>query len=673
MKAHLPTAGVLAASRSFIQKAYGITAPRAYTIIMFGALFCNLAAKLFHAARSGLLPEYPSWILTDVATLLTIEAALALVCYRRPTVRVLRGAMLISTVICTWSVMNAGWLIRTGTQILPMELVSLTRDPLNILNLVFKNLLTMPGTAAVLLIPSAFALAFFFSAMARPILPNYNRRRLRIRIVASLAVSVVATIANTAVTTLGSEQIAAAGMRYNCQARAVLAFLLPSYRHLAREDFRNATREIPRYDEIPVAMKPRHVNHNVVVVVLEGVQYDCTSLAFQQGGVAPQPGPDGTGLTPYLSALADQGVSFTNARSVVTHTTKALFALLTGRFPAATQDISETTPVDKPYVSLATILHQGLGLRTAFFQSPTGTFESRPGLVHNLGFTNFFAREDLHDPNEFVGYLGADEFAMLDPITAWIQSENTPFFLVVMCSVTHDPYVVPAWFEDQANEREDRYFQTIRYTDRFLAAFDAKLTDLGLTDDTIFCVVGDHGEAFSEHRMMGHERIPYDEVLHVAMCLRAPGLVEQGMRVSAPVSSVDLTPTILGLLGFDIAPMHFDGYNALEPLPPDRKVYLSGWMQQGPAGFVEGDRKTVYDPENGRVRVFHLGVDPLELNGIDLPEQEANEISKQIVEWRRSTILKMDEGAKGETTLFGSWLCRWSGRGAPKVKYIEGK
>ncbi len=459
-------------------------------------------------------------------------------------------------------------------------------------------------------------------------------------------------------------------MRYNCQARAVLAFLLPSYRHLARDDFRYAVRELPRHDSIPVALKPHWVNHNVVIVVLEGVQYDCTSLAVQQGGVAPQRGSNSVGLTPYLASLAAQGVAFTNARSVLTHTTKALFALMTGRFPSASQDTSEAIPMDQPYASLATILEKGLGFRTAFFQSATGTFESRPGLIHNLGFDKFFSRENLHDPNQFVGYLGADEFAMLDPVREWIQSEKTPFLAVILCSVTHDPYEVPAWFEGKAPEPMDRYMQTIRYTDRFLAALDTQLTDMNLQDDTIFCVVGDHGEAFSEHRsLMGHERIAYDEVLRIAMCLRAPGLVDPGTRITAPVSSVDLAPTILSLLGFDTDPMAFDGFNVLGPMPADRTVYLAGWMQQGPAGFIQGDRKVVYDPENDRVQVFQLNADPLELNGVELAEPEASRLSRQIANWRRNTIFKIDEDAKGQTTLFGSWQSKWTGRRS-RVKYI---
>ncbi|MHC4521204.1 MAG: hypothetical protein ACYTAS_21630, partial [Planctomycetota bacterium] len=127
---------------------YRALAPRAWSVIVYGALFCSLAVKLYHAIHCGLLREYPSWILTDIAVLLTLEVILALLCYRWPRKIVWRGAMIVATIVCTWSVVNAGWLIRTGTQILPMELLPLVRDPINISKLVLRNFIRMPGAAA---------------------------------------------------------------------------------------------------------------------------------------------------------------------------------------------------------------------------------------------------------------------------------------------------------------------------------------------------------------------------------------------------------------------------------------------------------------------------------------------------------------------------------------------
>jgi phosphoglycerol transferase MdoB-like AlkP superfamily enzyme len=400
-----------------------------------------------------------------------------------------------------------------------------------------------------------------------------------------------------------------------------------------------------------MTVEEKRTIQNIVLVILEGIQYQHTSLWDEN-----------CRLTPYLKSMAGQGIEFTNARSSLTHTTKALFALLTGRFASASQDIAEAVPIDKPYASLATILSDTLGYRTAFYQSAAGSFESRPGLVHNLGFDEFWARDDLEDPNSFLGYLGCDEFAMLQPISEWIGTDERPFLLVVLCSATHDPYEVPEWFGEVQKEPLDRYRQAIFYTDKFLAALDVQMAQLNLMDKTIFCVIGDHGEAFGEHNLLGHERIAFDEVLRIPFCIKAPFFVEAGMRVESMISSVDLTPTLLGLLGFETQYAGFDGINALAPLSQNRRIYFSGWMQEGPAGFIEGGLKYIHNPVNKTVSAYDIANDPLEEVGIELTEKQVTKIAEEIDEWRKGTIIRIDQEKTGRKMLYDRWLCRWANR-----------
>ena len=642
---------------SLIRRLYGLLAVRAYSVIVFIALFYTVTVKFFHSWRNSLVNEYLGWILADISVLLGIEVILAMVCFRWPRRWVIRMATVIAAVVGTWSVMNAAWLIRTGTQILPAELLPLIRDPVNILWIVGVNLIKMPKAAIALLGPSAIALAFFFSVLAKPMQPNYNRRLFVSRIITSFIIIAIAVSIRGAVVRRGSPHIASVGLHYNCQLRAIMSFVWPDSGRLAKADFAKAKRNIPTFDQIEVRLKPQQINHNIVIVVLEGIQYDYTSLGNRRNN-----------LTPYLVTLAQQGVEFVNARSTVTHTTKTLFALLTGRFPSVSHDIAETVPVEKHYASIATIVSGQLDFRTAFFQSAKGNFESRPGLVYNLGFDKFWARDDLNDPDSFLGYLACDEFSMLEPITEWIKADDKPFLLTILCSVTHDPYEVPEWFAEPAREPIERYRQAVSYTDKFLAALDVELARLNLTDKTILCVIGDHGEAFGEHGLLGHERIAFDEVLRTPFCLRAPFLVEPGTKVTEPVSSVDLTPTLLSLLGFDTSGVDFDGVNALAEVPEGRKVYFSGWMQQGPAGFVKGDRKFIYAPANKSVCVYELGTDPLESVRIELPQQQAKKIADEFTAWRKNTIFRINQQRTGKKVLFERWLCNWTGR-VSSVKY----
>jgi len=627
---------------------------RPYSAIMFGAIFCTLVVKLFHSFRVNLPGQFFSWILADVAVLLAIEIVLVICCYHWPRRWVIRVACIVAAVVCTWSVMNAGWLMRTGTQILPTVLLPLFRDPLNSCAIIGYGLVRMPVAAVILLGPSGVALAFLFYILARPHRPRYRAKKFARRTSIVAVIVVGCALGRVGMMESDTERPLSSDLRYNVQLRAVANLVLSSSELLTNNHHHdNATRIVAAFDQVQIGRgESAGLDYNIVVVVLEGVQYRFTSLYDEKST-----------LTPYLVSLAKEGVEFSNTHSAVTHTTKVLFSLLTGKFPSVSQDISETVPVEKPYSSLATILKEQAGYRTAFFQSAKGNFEARPGLVHNLGFDKFWARENLDDPNAFLGSLGSDEFRMIEPISQWIREDSEkPFLLTVLCSVTHDPYVVPRWFAEPVRDPVERYRQAIRYTDDFIAKLDAELKSFGLKEKTIFCVIGDHGEAFGEHGLSGHERIEFEEALSIPFCLRCPGLLEPGVKVAESVSSIDLTPTLLTLLGYDIKSMDFDGLDALNLADMQRRVYFSGWLWQSPAGFIESNRKYVYNPSNQAVYVYDLRSDPLELTRLDVSQQQAVEIANDVLTWRENSVFKIIQTPKGEKKLYDNWSCRWEGR-----------
>ena len=631
---------------------FAVTRP--YTLIMILALLCTLAAKLFHAIDCSLISRYPAWILSDIAFLLGIEVMLALLCFSKPRLWAARLATIIAAVFCLWSFLNAGWIIRTGTQILPHVLLTVFRDPLNALRMVGINLIKMPLTAIILLLPGFILLSFFFYVMTKTRIPVYNRKRFFIRFNASIIICLAALALRPTLIINKSPLPASLEMQYNAQLKAVSSLFCRQYKPP-----RESERRVPTFDELKVAQSSQMKKYNIVVIVLEGVQYEQTSLSGNKGD-----------LTPFLAELASQGANFTNMRSTLTHTTKALFTLMTGRFASASQDIVEAVPAEKTYASLSTILRKQLGYRTAFFQSARGDFECRPGLVYNLGFDKFFAREDLNEPNKFISYLGCDEFAMLKPIAKWIQSDSRPFLLTYMCSVTHDRYEVPKWYGEQPKEDIDCYRQTISYTDKFLSAFEDELSNLGLLDNTIFCVIGDHGEGFNEHGLSGHERIAFDEGLHVPFCIKAPS-IEHGTTISSPVSSIDLTPTLLELLGFKTEKAGFDGINVLGNINPNRRVYFSGWMYESPAGFIHGDLKYIFDPIHQTLCLYDLKNDPHEQNRLNVPEDQVQKITDEIEKWRENTIFQYDRDYKGkDLIIYKQWKCKWSNRKA-NAKYVS--
>ena len=442
------------------------------------------------------------------------------------------------------------------------------------------------------------------------------------------------------------------GLKFNSQVKAASTLLKAAIAAKKKSNDNPVPLiPLPKAQDIELQRQPAALSPNIVIVILEGIQYRRTSLA-----------DNGNNNTPHLKSIAEQGIELADTRTSLTHTTKALFALHTGQNPSVSQDIAEAVPSQNTFAGLVSILKKQAGYRAAFFQSAKGTFESRPALVSNLGFDQFFAREDLNDPNAFVGYLGCDEFALLKPLANWITQKDQPFIITLMCSITHDPYQVPSWYGIPPKQPFDRYIQSIKYTDTFIAALDDQLEKMKVKDKTILCIIGDHAEAFGEHGFLGHERIIFEEALRVPWVIRAPGLIEANTKISHPAASIDLSPTLLKLLGFQFPQHTFDGLDALGPVEQNRKVYFSGWMNNGPAGYIVNNKKHIYDPINDNLLIYDLKTDPLETISLAPTDIDGEKIIDDINKWRQGTIFSIDQQQEGVKILFDRWQCIWHNR-----------
>ena len=84
------------------------------------------------------------------------------------------------------------------------------------------------------------------------------------------------------------------------------------------------------------------------------------------------------------------------------------------------------------------------------------------------------------------------------------------------------------------------------------------LKETGQYDDTIIVFVADHGEMLGEHHLWGKQN-PYEAAYHIPLIIRDPNNAAQhGTTVLAFTESIDVTPTILDLIGQHI-PAGMDG------------------------------------------------------------------------------------------------------------------
>jgi arylsulfatase A-like enzyme/Flp pilus assembly protein TadD len=331
------------------------------------------------------------------------------------------------------------------------------------------------------------------------------------------------------------------------------------------------------------------------------------------------------GITPAIDALARRGVVLARAQSASPLTLPAHASLLTGRYPFR-HGVRNNGMFALPdgAATLATAL-AGRGYRTAAFVSAS-VLARRYGLAR--GFEVY--GDDLS--------LGSQAHRSMVPsrrgevtageAVAWLEAlpPGARFFCWVHLYDPHAPYDPPEPFRSRFPT--SAYRGEIAYADAMVGRLLAALDRLGAAGATAVAVVGDHGEALGEHGEQTHGLLLHQATLQVPWVMASPGL-PQGVVVNAPVSGVDLAPTLLDLVGAPLPDPPLDGRSLLPLLagggedPAGRALYaetLLPWYQYGwsPLRSVLRGRWTLVAGE--REELFDLRRDPREL--ADLHERE---------------------------------------------------
>lgn len=112
------------------------------------------------------------------------------------------------------------------------------------------------------------------------------------------------------------------------------------------------------------------------------------------------------------------------------------------------------------------------------------------------------------------------------------------------------------------------YLALTSEVDHHFGRIIAHLKATGQYDNTIIIVTADHGEMLGDHHAWGKMHY-FDAAFRIPLMIRVPGRGVAGTHLSAPTESIDVTPTILDLLGMPV-PDSMDG-RSLAPLIDGQK------------------------------------------------------------------------------------------------------
>ena len=171
----------------------------------------------------------------------------------------------------------------------------------------------------------------------------------------------------------------------------------------------------------------------------------------------------------------------------------------------------------------------------------------------------FFVWIHYYDPHQ--PYSPVDWAANEGELRSWFETPGgEPRYVRPVDTET----LLSADLGELARAGRRRYLREIEQVDAQVGRLLAALERLEVAEQTVVAIVGDHGEHFAERgreHLFAHQTL-FDEVTRVPLLIAWSGDRSPRRRHDQLVGTLDVAPTLLGLLGID-APASWSGTSLL--------------------------------------------------------------------------------------------------------------
>lgn len=412
---------------------------------------------------------------------------------------------------------------------------------------------------------------------------------------------------------------------------------------------------------------------NIILIVMDDMGYGDLSA---YGNKAIQ--------TPTIDTLAKQGIMFDQYYTVSSESSPARASLLTGRYPIRTGVTRSLFPGEGLNTTYQKAVNVAQGLmedeitiaeplkKAGYATSLVGKWhlgDKHPHLPNNFGFDNFLGVHVSHDMEPMHLYRN-DEIILEHPLDATKlidsytkeavsfigeQGEN-PFFLCLAHSFPHSPLYEAASIE---KSQGGTYGDIMQEIDRSVKKVWEAVMAANVQDNTIIIITSDNGPDVqgSTGGLRGRKHEVFEGGIRVPFIMWAPRLRTNKHRINEPIASIDIFPTIMGMVGIaSPSDRIIDGKNIM-PLILDPQATSMGkrnifyFWQEEPLALRHGDHKYHLPHRIGRITreyailegskegpfLFNISTDAEEAyNLVDVETIKGEEMKKQIEDFKQT-------------------------------------
>ncbi len=307
-----------------------------------------------------------------------------------------------------------------------------------------------------------------------------------------------------------------------------------------------------------VAGDPTKPKLNVVILLEE-------SLGSEFFGCLGRPGES---LTPEMDRLAlHESLLFTNIYASGNRTIRGMEGVLSS-FPPLPGDSIVARDQSDNVETIARVLKRD-GYQTLFTYGGRGLFDGMRSFTLANGYDRFIEEKHFDHPTfaTIWGVCDEDLYARTIVECREMARSGKPFFATCLSVSNHKPYTYPKGRipEDPEMRRREH---AVKYSDFALGEFFKAARQEAFWTNTVFVVVADHGA-----RVYGSQTIPIFSY-EIPLIITGPAVVKAPAQLGTLGCSLDVPPTILGLIGRPYESLFF-GRDLLKPSDSPGYVWIN--------------------------------------------------------------------------------------------------
>lgn len=277
---------------------------------------------------------------------------------------------------------------------------------------------------------------------------------------------------------------------------------------------------------------------NIVIFILESNAKEYYG-AFNKNSKIP----NYKGYTPFVDSLAQHSMIYTNAYSNGYKSIHAMSSILAG-IPSF-KDAFTSSPYPKQKTESLVSTLKSEGYTTSFFHGAPNGSMGFLGYSNILEFDNYYGKNEYNNDSEFDGVWGIWDEPFFQYFNTTISKKKQPFLATLFSVSSHEPYQIPEKYEGKFPKGDVNIHQCIGYTDFALKQFFKSAKKEPWFNNTIFVLVGDHGNTifYDDYKKEVNKN-------KVAMLIYKPNSKFVG-EYKDYAQQIDLYPTILDMIGYD--------------------------------------------------------------------------------------------------------------------------